>query len=53
MFMTDNERIIIATKAGVSWFFDSEVRNSSFVHPMNFNAKNPTLRQAANRYKPF
>jgi hypothetical protein len=40
-------------KAGVSCFYDSEVLNSSFVHLMKFSAKNPRLRKAANRYKPF
>ena len=30
-------------KAGVSCFYDSEVLNSSFVHPMKFSAKNPPL----------
>ncbi|AXE18475.1 hypothetical protein DR864_12275 [Runella rosea] len=28
-------------KAGVSYFYDSEVLNSSFVHLMKFSAKNP------------
>ena len=36
-------------KAGVSCFYDSEVLNSSFVHPMKFSAKNPRLRKAAKR----
>ncbi len=36
-------------KAGVSCFYDSEVINSSFVHLMKFNAKNPRLRKAAKR----
>jgi hypothetical protein len=36
-------------KAGVSCFYDSEVLNSSFVHPMMFSAENPRLRKAANR----
>jgi hypothetical protein len=36
-------------KAGVLCFYDSEVLNSSFVHLMNFCAKNPRLRKAANR----
>jgi hypothetical protein len=37
-------------KAGVSWFYDSEVLNSSFVHLMKFSAENPRLRKAAKRY---
>jgi hypothetical protein len=41
-------------KAGVSYFYDSEVLNSSFVHLMKFSAENPHLRQAAKRYrKPY
>jgi hypothetical protein len=28
-------------KAGLSSFYDSEVRNSSFVHLMKFSVKNP------------
>jgi hypothetical protein len=36
-------------KAGVSWFYDSEVLNSSFVHLMKFSAENPRLRKAAKR----
>jgi hypothetical protein len=37
-------------KAAVSYFYDSEVLNSSFVHLMKFSAKNPRLRKAAKRY---
>lgn len=37
-------------KAGVSCFYYSEVLNSSFVHLMEFSAKSPRLRKAANRY---
>lgn len=37
-------------KAGVSYFYDSEVLNSSLVHLMKFSAENPRLRKAANRY---
>ncbi len=37
-------------KAGVSYFYDSEVLNSSFVHLMKFSAENPRLRKAAKRY---
>lgn len=40
-------------KAGVSFFYDSEMLNSSLVHLRKFSAKNPRLRKAANRYKPF
>jgi hypothetical protein len=36
-------------KAGVSFFYDNEVLNSSFVHLMKFSAKNPRLRKAAKR----
>ena len=38
-------------KAGVSYFYDSEVLNSSFVHLMKFSAENPRLRKAAKRYR--
>jgi hypothetical protein len=38
-------------KAGVSYFYESEALNSSFVHILKFSAKNPRLRKAANRYK--
>ncbi len=41
-----NSRI---AKAGVSYFYDSEVLNSSFVHLMRFSAENPRLRKAAKR----
>lgn len=37
-------------KTGVSWFFNSEVLNSNFVHLMKFSAENPRLRKAVNRY---
>jgi hypothetical protein len=37
-------------KAGVSYFYDSEVLNSSFVHLMKFSNENPRLRKAAKRY---
>lgn len=40
-------------KAGVSYFYDSEVPNSSFVHLMKFSAENPRLRKAAKRYRLF
>ena len=40
-------------KAGVSYFYDSEVLNSSFVHLMKFSAENPRLRKAATRYLSF
>ncbi len=42
----DNSRF---AKAGVSYFYDSEVLNSSFVHPIKFSAENPRLRKAAKR----
>jgi len=38
-------------KAGVSCYYDSEVLNSGFVHPIKFSAKNPRLRKAAKRYQ--
>ena len=37
-------------KAGVPYFYDSEVQNSSLVHLMKFSTKNPRLRKAAKRY---
>ena len=37
-------------KAGGSWFYASEVLNSSFVHLIKFSAENPRLRKAAKRY---
>ena len=37
-------------KAGVSCFYYIEVLNSSFVHLIEFSAKNPRLRKAAKRY---
>jgi len=37
-------------KAGVSYFYDSEVLNSSFVHLMKFSAENPRLLKAPNRF---
>jgi hypothetical protein len=40
-------------KAGVSYFYESEVLNSSFVHLMKFSAEKPRLRKAAKRYLPF
>jgi hypothetical protein len=43
----DNSRF---AKAGVWYFYDSEVLNSSFVHLMKFCAENPRLRKAAKRY---
>jgi len=36
-------------KAGVSYFYDSEVLNSSFVRLIMFIAENPRLRKAAKR----
>jgi hypothetical protein len=40
-------------KAGVSYFYDNEVLNSSFVHLMKFSAKKPRLRKAANRCRQY
>ncbi len=40
-------------KAGVSCFYDNEVLNSSFVHLMNFCAKNPHHANTQNRYQQF
>jgi len=40
-------------KAGVSFFYESEVLNSSFVHQMKFSAENPRLRKAAKRCMEF
>lgn len=40
-------------KAGVSYFYDSEVLNSSFVHLMKFSADNPRLRNRAKRYHQY
>jgi hypothetical protein len=37
-------------KAGVSYFHESEVLNTSFVHLMKFSTKNPRLRKDAKRY---
>ena len=41
---------IIFAKAGVSCFYESEVRGSSSVFQMNICAKNPRLRKYENRY---
>jgi len=38
-------------KAGVLYFYESKVLNSSFVHLMKFSAENPHLLKAANRYR--
>lgn len=40
-------------KAGVSYFYDSEVLNSSFVQLMKFSAKNLHLHLAAIRFINF
>jgi len=37
-------------KGGVSCFVETFVQARSFVLRINFSAKNPALRQAANRY---
>jgi hypothetical protein len=39
-------------KGGVSCFVETFVQGSTFVLRMNFSAKNPALRQAANRWQP-
>ena len=36
-------------KAGVSYYYDSEVLNSTFVHLMMFSTENLRLRKAAIR----
>ena len=38
-------------KAGVSYFYENEVLNSSFVHLIKFSDENPRLRKEANRYQ--
>ena len=52
--MTDENRTTTANsglaKGGVSCFVETFVVNQTFVLRMNFCAKNPALRQAANRY---
>jgi len=45
-----NSRFAIA---GVSYFYDSEVLNSSFVLLLKFSAENPRLRKASNRCMPL
>ena len=53
--MTDENRTTTANsglaKGGVSCFVETFVQGSTFVLRMNFSAKNPALRQAANRYR--
>jgi hypothetical protein len=53
--MTTKERTAAANsrfaKAGVSYFYESEVLNSSFVRLMKFSAENPRLRKAAKRWR--
>ena len=55
--MTEGQKTTTANsglaKGGVSCFVETLVQGSTFVLRMNFSAKNPALRQAANRYKPF
>lgn len=52
--MTDEQRTTTANsglaKGGVSCFVETFLQGSTFVLRMNICAKNPTLRQAANRY---
>jgi len=54
--MTDEQRTTTANsglaKGGVSCFVETFLQGSTFVLRMNICAKNPALRQAANRYKP-
>ena len=40
-------------KGGLTCFVETFVVKQTFVLRMNFSAKNPALRQAANRCKPF
>ena len=51
--MTNENRTTTANsglaKGGVSCFVETLVQGSTFVLRMNFTAKNPALRQAANR----
>ena len=52
--MTTEKRTTTANsglaKGGVSCFVETLVQGSTFVLRMNFSAKNPALRQAANRW---
>ncbi len=52
--MTEEQRTTTANsglaKGGVSCFVETFVVKQTFVLRMNFSAKNPALRQAANRY---
>ena len=43
---THNSRF---AKAGVSYFYESEVLSSSFVHLLKFSAENPRLSKTAKR----
>ena len=40
-------------KGGLTYFVETFVLGSTFVLRMNFCAKNPALRQAANRYAQY
>ena len=40
---------IIFAKAGVLYFYESEVQNPGFVHLMKFSTKNPRLRKYEKR----
>ena len=55
--MTDEQRTTTANsglaKGGVSCFVETFLQGSTFVLRMNICAKNPALRQAANRYMPI
>lgn len=52
--MTEEQRTTTANsglaKGGFSCFVETFVVKQTFVLRMNFSAKNPALRQAANRY---
>lgn len=52
--MTDEQRTTTANsglaKGGASCFVETFVKVSTFMFRMYFSAKNPALRQAANRY---
>ncbi|RWZ83200.1 MAG: hypothetical protein EO766_17775 [Hydrotalea sp. AMD] len=54
--LTDNEKRLVTAvwrNGGFSASYDIFVVGSSAVLRLNFCAKNPPLRQAAKRYKPF
>lgn len=57
IFSMDSERLPAynsgLAKGGLTCFVETFVQGSTFVLRMNFSAKNPALRQAANRYSAF